>query len=810
MFGGRNKGTIEANERRTVYADALNKSLEIFISFTEKAFDDVMSNGLRPVADAAGLDRVIVFRVFGIESNTAGEIYRWDKIEGGTAPLDNALKVLPVTSTMKRWISVVSNDTCISLRRSEFAEDEAAFLTPRGVKSILIAPVFIEREFWGVVTFHDNTNERDFDEDCTGLLRSTARLCAATIIREDKTRGVDRAIEALKRREKITDTLNRAAVTFLSQSGETFEDTMAAGVSLIASMANFDQLVLYRNHMTFSGLHMSQIYRWDRSSGGSSELIESYIDIPYARLILNWETHLANGNTVNSPAKLLSETEAAILHSFGIVSVAVIPVFINNTFWGFALFGDVCNERYFEEDIIEMMRSSAFLFANAFIRTEMEREITEETNLNRVLFATVPVGLTLYDENLRLIDCNKVVLDMCGVTKEYYLEHFLDFSPEYQNDGRKTIDKLVDIMWRALNGEKLVCEWMHKTLAGEPIPCELVLTRAKHNGKHIGLGYVYDLRNMKKMQQAVAEAEDRTRAVTEASPVSYILIDENLSPVDCNSEALRLFECPNKQYFLDHYRERFMPESQPDGQKSLEKAKELSKRSIDGEHNVFEWHYQTFSGELFPAEISLTQLIYRNKKYAIAFIYDLRNIREMEKNIQWLETEVDKIYYDGLTGIHNRRYFDENLKRIMKSLSRSGGALSLMMIDIDFFKNYNDTYGHSEGDKCLKAVAKVLSNSITRTDDFVARYGGEEFVIVLPNVGENGVRMLAARLLEKMRKRNLPHENSSVADCVTISIGAMTGKVDHHHREEDYIRCADEALYTSKQDGRNRYTFKSF
>ena len=252
-----------------------------------------------------------------------------------------------------------------------------------------------------------------------------------------------------------------------------------------------------------------------------------------------------------------------------------------------------------------------------------------------------------------------------------------------------------------------------------------------------------------------------------------------------------------------------MPESKSDGQKSPEKAKELSKRSIDGEHNVFEWHYQTFNGELFPAEISLTQLIYRNKKYAIAFIYDLRNIREMEKNIQWLETEVDKIYYDGLTGIHNRRYFDENLKRIIKSLSRSGGDLSLMMIDIDFFKNYNDTYGHSEGDKCLKTVAKIIAHSVTRIDDFAARYGGEEFVVVLPNVGESGVRILAARLLEKIRKRNLPHENSSAADCVTVSIGAAAGKVDHTQHGEEYVQCADEALYKSKQDGRNRYTFQS-
>jgi diguanylate cyclase (GGDEF)-like protein len=252
-----------------------------------------------------------------------------------------------------------------------------------------------------------------------------------------------------------------------------------------------------------------------------------------------------------------------------------------------------------------------------------------------------------------------------------------------------------------------------------------------------------------------------------------------------------------------------MPEFQPDGQKSLKKAISLSEHAITGERNVFEWYYLTSNGEMFPAENSLTQIVYKNKNYLIVFIYDLRNIREMEKNIQGLRLKADKIYYDALTGIYNRRYFDENLKRIMKSLSRSESTLGMMMIDIDFFKRYNDTYGHAEGDKCLKAIAKTISQCITRADDFVARYGGEEFVIVLPHTNANGLRLIAARLLERVRRRNIPHKSSDVANCVTISIGITTGKVQHTQDGKDYLLRADAALYKSKQDGRNRYTFES-
>ncbi|MCL1834012.1 MAG: GAF domain-containing protein, partial [Leptospirales bacterium] len=176
----------ELAERRAAYADALNKSIETFISFTEKAIDDVMSNGLRPIADAASLDRIVVFRVFDSESNTFGEIYRWDKATGGTTPIDPVLKALPITPTIMRWISIMSNDTCINLRRSEFVEGESAFLGPRSIKSILIVPIFIESKFWGVTAFLDNTNERDFDEDCTGMLRSVARLCASAVMRDEQ------------------------------------------------------------------------------------------------------------------------------------------------------------------------------------------------------------------------------------------------------------------------------------------------------------------------------------------------------------------------------------------------------------------------------------------------------------------------------------------------------------------------------------------------------------------------------------------------------------------------------------------------
>jgi diguanylate cyclase (GGDEF)-like protein len=169
----------------------------------------------------------------------------------------------------------------------------------------------------------------------------------------------------------------------------------------------------------------------------------------------------------------------------------------------------------------------------------------------------------------------------------------------------------------------------------------------------------------------------------------------------------------------------------------------------------------------------------------------------------------EKVHYDALTGIYNRRFMDDNLKRGIKSLSRTNGILSIMMLDIDFFKKYNDAYGHKAGDTCLKTVAITLSET-ARMDDCVIRYGGEEFVILLPNTDETGVGTTAVRLLQSIRSLGIPHKDSDIADHVTISIGATTIKVKLQHEYMDYIQRADEALYMSKNTGRDKYTFLKY
>jgi diguanylate cyclase (GGDEF)-like protein len=175
-----------------------------------------------------------------------------------------------------------------------------------------------------------------------------------------------------------------------------------------------------------------------------------------------------------------------------------------------------------------------------------------------------------------------------------------------------------------------------------------------------------------------------------------------------------------------------------------------------------------------------------------------------------IEDKLDKILYDPLTGLHNRRYLSEKLGNLVKFLSRSNSCLSVIMLDIDCFKLYNDNYGHAEGDKCLKSVADVLTRCVDRAEDFIVRYGGEEFTLVLPNTNEAGAKKIAIKILERIRAKQIPHEKSIVTSYVTVSLGVVTGRVLPSHNADDYIKLADELLYLSKQNGRNRFTFKSF
>lgn len=159
---------------------------------------------------------------------------------------------------------------------------------------------------------------------------------------------------------------------------------------------------------------------------------------------------------------------------------------------------------------------------------------------------------------------------------------------------------------------------------------------------------------------------------------------------------------------------------------------------------------------------------------------------------------------DGLTEIPNRRQFDTTLTQEWARSTRSGQPLSLALMDVDFFKQYNDLYGHAMGDRVLKAVATALRQGMKRHGDLVARYGGEEFVLVMPDTTLLGAQDLADKMREAIASLGIPHEHSSVASIVTVSVGVACKASEILDTRDDLLKLADDRLYRAKASGRNR------
>ena len=161
--------------------------------------------------------------------------------------------------------------------------------------------------------------------------------------------------------------------------------------------------------------------------------------------------------------------------------------------------------------------------------------------------------------------------------------------------------------------------------------------------------------------------------------------------------------------------------------------------------------------------------------------------------------------YDALTNIRNRRYFDETFEKTFSEIKRDKKSLAVLMIDIDFFKPYNDNYGHGQGDETLRKVAKALEKTIKRASDFVARYGGEEFVILLKDINKDGVEAVANNLLNAIRELKITHEFSKIENYVTVSIGVSYYNSSSDITKLELLLKADETLYNVKNSGRNNF-----
>jgi len=198
----------------------------------------------------------------------------------------------------------------------------------------------------------------------------------------------------------------------------------------------------------------------------------------------------------------------------------------------------------------------------------------------------------------------------------------------------------------------------------------------------------------------------------------------------------------------------------------------------------------------------VTPIVLESKIKAMSRIVD------MQKDLLNANKQMEQLsYLDGLTHIYNRRGFDRAITSEWKRMFRDNNTLSFLMIDVDYFKKYNDHYGHQAGDECLKVIASAIDEQLYRPADIVARYGGEEFVVLLPGTEKDGAMGVADRFVKAIQAIKLEHADSSISDFVSISIGVASVSKKDKISIDQLIKLADEALYHAKSSGRNRCSY---
>ena len=253
-------------------------------------------------------------------------------------------------------------------------------------------------------------------------------------------------------------------------------------------------------------------------------------------------------------------------------------------------------------------------------------------------------------------------------------------------------------------------------------------------------------------------------------------------------------------------------------ERKIEHINGIIKKLLDYETEVAQVERKRFL-ENYNATTKNIAVILVSIIFAVLFMtYNVfRSIQQEHTKLQAATKKLHKLnrklenasYTDTLTGLHNRRYFNFIYERELKRAKREKQYVTFMMIDIDFFKQYNDTYGHIAGDYTLKKVARAIRSCFKRPSDFTFRLGGEEFGVLLIGTDEEGSARLADKLCKKVKQQRIEHKASKVADIVTISVGVVSCIADDMLSSDILIKKADEMLYKAKESGRDRYMLSS-
>lgn len=329
------------------------------------------------------------------------------------------------------------------------------------------------------------------------------------------------------------------------------------------------------------------------------------------------------------------------------------------------------------------------------------------------------------------------------------------------------------------------------------------------------ISVIRDITERKEFEDALIESEEKYRSILNASP-------DDITITDLEGRILMISPAAKEMFGYELEFDNFIGMQLLDFiiAEDVERAKFNILQMHEGvTGNTNEYRGLRKDKSIFDVEVN-SGFIYNANGIPHKMVFIIRDVTkrkliesEMQKLVQQLEIEKSTAEFnsitDSLTGLYNRRYFDEVLRTEFSRLTRSGSTLTLIMLDIDHFKKFNDSYGHLAGDKCIQMIASTLKACVERPSDIAARYGGEEFIVILPDTDENGAKVLGERFRKRIEDLAIPHVASDTSKYVTVSLGTITIHPGDLPSVDRALKLVDEALYQAKGKGRNSCVFRS-
>ena len=429
--------------------------------------------------------------------------------------------------------------------------------------------------------------------------------------------------------------------------------------------------------------------------------------------------------------------------------------------------------------------------------------LEEEIRYLRGILGNLPIVYDLLDLELNCLDANDACLKAFNCNdKSEYIARYHETFPQYQPCGTASAEKAAMYVKEALETGCSTFFWMHIDFDKNEIPGDVTLVRTELADNIFLIAFVRDMRREIAVQAELLSAQKTVQMIFDASPVMMESWDENFDMRDANEATAKFFGFSSKdEYVKEKGYMEIIPCIQKNGEDSFAYLRNNLKIAFEKAYNRFEFICRKPNGENVILDIEAVRLEIAGKSTVVTYATDLTPIIESIRRAEQAEM---LCVTDTLTELYNRRKFDDCMSYEWKRSARNSSPLSLLFVDIDRFKRYNDTYGHHQGDVALKVAAEVISSNLNRSSDIVARWGGEEFAVILAETDSDGAENVANNIRSAIERQEIELADTGGTSSITVSIGVNTIVPTQHNCMEQFLVRADEALYRAKENGRNR------